>query len=287
MNIVRLIPIAVLAASLLARADTQPDANVVPIQVGELSPDRIEEVYVAPGRLTTIVLDSKLPVEQVAIGAPLAQVNYDRKLSQIQITPVVETGETNMNVRIGRNTYVFMLKVVNDVRVQYLRTFTVIGAGGADDTAAAMASARPLKPAEVDVMGTVKTIDRARTDPVFRAQYPLLRTTPLGRAYQWNDCIVHLSEVSHFPDRDMLVFKVEWINRTSNALYLDAAQYGLRVVNRKVPIIARYQKTLNSTVYPGQHEVVYLFVQGYRLQADNPWELLLPPDANAVRRMLR
>lgn len=277
-----------LFASALSIASAQPAGeNIIPIRASELSPERVEEVYVAPGRLTTIVLESKDIVDTVAIGAPIVQINYDRKLNQLQITPVVESGETNMNLRIGRNTYVIMLKVVNDIRVQYLRTFTLVGANSSDETAAAMAASRPMKPAELDVMGTIRTIDRARRDAVFRANYPTLKTYPTGHAYQWNDCIVYMREVSHLPEQDLLVFKVEWINRTDTALYLDAAQYGLRVVNRKVPIIARYQKTLNSTVYPGQHEVVYLFVQGYRLQADNDWELLLPPDAAAVRRMIR
>lgn len=287
MNSLRPITLA-LSLGALVVANAQPSVgNVVPIRASELSPNRVEEIYVAPGRLTTLVFDTKAAIDTVAIGAPIVQINYDRKLSQIQITPVVESGETNMNIRIGRDTYVIILKVVNDIRVQYLRTFTLVGAASADETASAMASSRPLKPAEVDVMGTVSLIDRARHDAVFRANHPMLKTYPLGQAYQWNDCIVYLSEVSHLPEQDMLVFKIEWINRTDTALYLDATQYGLRLVNRKVPVLARYQKTLNSTVYPGQHEVVHLFVQGYRLQADNTWELLLPPDAAAVRRMLR
>src|SRR5690606_20900477 len=111
-----------------------------------------------------------------------------------------------------------------------------------EETAAAMAAARPMKPSEVDVMGTIKRIERARFDAVFRANNPTLRTYPLGLAYQWNDCVVYLSEVTQLPEMDMLVFKVEWINRTDAALYLDGTQYGLRVVNRKVPVIARYQK---------------------------------------------
>ena len=278
-----------LAACLLGPATPgfSQAGNVVPITASALYPDRVEEIYVAPGRVTTIVIDGKGSVDTVSIGSPIVQVNYEHKLNQLQITPLVESGETNMNVRIGRTTYVFLLKVVNDVRVQYLRTFTLIGNEATDDIASAMANARALKPAEVDVMGTVRLIERARHDAVFRANYPMLKTHPLGQTYQWNDSIVYLVEVSQLADQDMLVFKVEWINRTDTALYLDVAQYGLRVANRKVPVIARYQQALNATVYPGQHEVVYLFVQGYRLQADNYWELLLPPDATAVRRMIR
>lgn len=268
---------------------TNQMSAVMTIGRGELSPEKIEEIYVAPGRLTTIVLESQEPVDSLSIGAPILQVDYNRKLNQIQITPVADGGETNMNLRIGQDTYVFLIKVVNDIRVQYLRTFTLVS-DSADDSnglSAAMSAARPLKPAEIDVTGTIKMIDRARRDAPYRNTLPMLRTFAIGRAYQWNDCIVYLAEISQIADEDLLVFKVEWVNRSDKALYLDATQYNLRVANRKVPVLARYQKSLNSTVYPGQHEVVYMFVQGMRLQPDNEWELLLPPDAVAVGRMIR
>lgn len=279
---------ALLLLAVASHSFGQPAASAqIPIRAGELSPDRVEEVFAAPGRLTTLAFESKLPIDHIAIGAPIIQVTYERKLNQILITPQVEAGETNMNVRIGKNTYVILVRVVNDVRVQYLRTFTLVGGLLSDESVAAMEGARPLKPAEIDVMGTVKMIERARHDAVFRANYPLLRTYPMQLLHQWNNCIIYMNELTHLPERDMLVFKVEWINRTDTALYLDASQYGLRIANRKIPIIARYQRAVNSTVYPGQHETVYLFVQGYRLQPDNNWELTLPPDARAVRRMIK
>jgi hypothetical protein len=76
------------------------------------------------------------------------------------------------------------------------------------------------------------------------------------------------------------------VNRTNDALFLDAGQYGLFVAGHRIPIIARYKVGAGSVVYPGQLETVYLAVQGYRLSRNNDWELGLPPDAVSVVHLL-
>ncbi len=277
---------AVLTASAFAQ---KPGAfSPEPIKVSSLSPNRIEEVYTAPERVTTLVFDTKERITTVTMGSPILDCKYEPENNQMFLKPLIQTGETNLNLRIGRDTYVLIIHIVADSRVQYVRTFSLANDPRAmEETTAMMGAARVLRPDEIDVIQSVKTIEQARRDPVFRASQQGLKTYPMGQTYEWNHSIVYLVEVTQFAADDLLVFKVEWVNRTEQALYCDASQYGLRVANRKIPILARYQKASDSVIYPGQHEVVYLFVQGLRLLPTNNWELLLPPDADAVFRMIR
>jgi len=108
----------------------------------------------------------------------------------------------------------------------------------------------------------------------------------LGRFYSWNGCLVGLVDAAEFIDADLLVFRVQWVNRTREALYLDPTQYGLFVSGRTIPILARYKVGVGPVVYPGQLETVYLAVQGYRLSRHNDWQLGLPPDSEAVGSLL-
>jgi hypothetical protein len=252
----------------------------------ELHPGQAVDIYVAPGHATTIQLQTEQKVAAISLASPIVTYKYDKALNQLEVTPAPRSGgaETNLNLRIGPNVYILLLKVVTDVRAQFLRSFTLEGDAAADDEAG-LAQARPLKPEEVDVIGAAKAWERAEDDPIFRAAHPTLRTEPIGRYYQWNGCLIVLADVAQFIDRDLLVFRVRWVNRTDDALYLDAAQYGLFVGDRPIPIIARYKRGVGSVVYPGAAETVFLAVQGYRLSRHNDWRLALPPEAEAVERL--
>jgi hypothetical protein len=89
-------------------------------------------------------------------------------------------------------------------------------------------------------------------------------------------------DAAQFLDSDLLLFRLHWVNRTGDGLYLDPTQYGLRVSGRAIPIAARFHLGAGSVVAPGQSETVYLAVQGYRLSRRNEWQLCLPPDAAAL-----
>ncbi len=253
----------------------------------ELHPGVPAEVFVAPGRATTILFQTGQKVAAISLASPAVTYKYDRSLNQLEITPAVRTPgvETNMNLRIGPNVYILVVRVVNDVRAQFFRRFALEG-DAQRDYEAGLDQARSLKPEEVDIVGAAKAMERAETDPVFWRAHPALRIEALSQIYLWNGCLVALSAVGQFLDQDLLVFRVQWVNRTDVALYLDARQYGLFVSGRKIPIISRYKAAGGSVVYPGQLETVYLAVQGYRLSRNNDWQLALPPDAAAVARLL-
>lgn len=251
-----------------------------------LEPGRPAEVYVAPGHATTIQLRSAEKVAAISLASPVVSYRYDKALNQIELTPAARSGgsETNLNLRIGEDVYILLLKVVTDVRAQYLRTFVLAGEAGAEDEAA-IGRAPPLPPADVDLVAAARALERAEADPVFRASQPNLRFEPIGRRYPWNGCEVVLDEAAQFVDRDLLVFRVRWANAGSDALYLDESQYRLRAGAREIPITARYREGAGPVVLPGQEQRAYLAVQGYRLSRHNDWRLELPPDAAAIGRL--
>ncbi len=252
----------------------------------ELHPGTPVEIYVAPGHATTLQLQTEQRVAAISLASPVVAYQYDKTLNQLELTPAAQAAgtETNLNLRIGPHVYILVVKVVNDIRAQYLRRFLLAGDSVAEDEAG-LAQVRPMKPAEIDLVGAVKTMARAEDDPVFRAAQPLLRLESLDREYPWNGCLVALVDEAQFLDRDLLVFRVQWTNRTDSALYLDPRQYGLFIGGRSIPISARCQTGIGPVVYPGQRETVFLAVQGYRLSRHNDWRLALPPEAAAVERL--
>jgi hypothetical protein len=252
-----------------------------------LRPGEPAEVFVAPGRATTILLDSDQKVAAISLASPILSYRYDRSLNQLEITPAARTPgtETNLNLRIGRHVYILVVRVVDDVRAQYFRRFVPEGDPAADDEVA-LGRARPLKPVEVDVAGAARAMERLESDPVFAHAHASLRLQALGRRHPWNGCDIDLSAVAQFLDQDLLVFRVRWKNTTPDALYLDPRQYVLVAGGRAIPVIARYSPRNGPVVPPGALETVYLAVQGYRLSRDNDWELDLPPDSEAVGRMM-
>jgi hypothetical protein len=253
----------------------------------ELRPGQPMEVYVAPGRATTVQFHTAEKIAAISLASPVVSYKYDKALNQLEITPAVRGGglETNLNLRIGPEVYILLVKVVSDVRAQFLRNFTLAGDRRADDEMG-LGRIRPLRPDEIDLVGAARIVERAEADPIFRDAHPALRIERLDRAYAWNGCLVKLADLAQFIDRDLLVFRVQWVNRTSDALYLDALQYGLYVGDRKIPITARYKVGVGPVVYPDQLETIFLAVQGYRLSRRNDWQLALPPDSAAVGAMI-
>lgn len=247
-----------------------------------LEPGIPEEIFVAPGRATTVLLRSAQKVSAISLASPVISYKYDKPLNQIEITPAVRTGgvETNLNLRIGADVYVLLVHVVEDVRAQFVRTFILPDANPAGDEAE-LGSARPLAPAEIDLPAAVRTLERAEQDGVFRAAQANLRLEPLGLARRWNGCDVLLDEAAQFLDLDLIVFRIHWTNTTADALYLHPLQYGLRAGGKAVPVIARFSPD-DAVVLPGGACRVYLAVQGLRLSRHNPWELTLPAGADAV-----
>ena len=89
----------------------------------------------------------------------------------------------------------------------------------------------------------------------------------MDREYQWNGCLVALADEAQFLDRDLLVFRVQWVNRTNSAAFIwTPANTAFFAGDRSIPIGARWQTGVGPVIYPGQRETVFLAVQGYRLE---------------------
>ncbi|HZZ58042.1 MAG TPA: hypothetical protein VFE31_09445 [Opitutaceae bacterium] len=260
--------------------------RAAPPEAVPLEPGVPAEIYVAPGRATTVLLRSAQKVSAISLASPVITYKYDKPLNQIEITPAVRTGgvETNLNLRIGADVYVLLVHVVEDVRAQFVRTFILPNANPAGDEAE-LGGARPLAPAELDLPAAARTMERAESDAVFRAAQANLRLEPLAVARRWNGCDILLDEAAQFLDLDLIVFRIHWTNTTPDALYLHPLQYGLVAAGRTLPVLARYSPD-DAVVLPGAECRAYLAVQGLRLSRHNAWDLVLPPAADSVAASL-
>ncbi len=268
-------PRPVLALWLLASAGLMPSALAEP---ATLEPGKPARLYVAPGHATTVLLRTERKVSSISLASPIITYKYDKPLNQIEITPAVRAAgaETNLNLRIGDAVYVLLIRVVDDVRAEFVRAFSLTGEDASGDEAG-LGGVRPMSPDELDLPRAAASLDRAERDPIFRAAQTNLRIEPLAVARRWNGCDVLLDAEAQFLDLDLLVFRVRWTNTTADALYLHPLQYALFVAGQRVPVLASYSPD-DAVILPGRRTQAYLAVQGLRLSRENPWELRLPPE---------
>jgi hypothetical protein len=247
-----------------------------------LRPGVPAEVYVAPGRATTVLLRSEKKVAAISLASPIITYKYDKALNQLEIAPAGRTAgaETNLNLRIGDDIYVLLIRIVADVRAEYVRAFTLPDDNPAGDEAQ-LGAIRPLAPAQIDLVAAAQSLERAERDATYQAAQANLRWEKLAVAVLWNDCTVALDAAVQFMDLDLMVFRVRWTNRTADALYLHPAQYGIQAGRQPIPIAARYSPN-EAVILPGESCVVYLAAQGLRLSRHNDWGLQLPPAADRV-----
>ena len=88
---------------LLALAILALGARPAPVDASELRAGVPAEIFVAPGRATTIQLQTEEKIAAISLASPIVAYKYDRSLNQLEITPTVRSGgvETNLNLRIG------------------------------------------------------------------------------------------------------------------------------------------------------------------------------------------
>jgi hypothetical protein len=250
-----------------------------------LDSSHVENLYCAVGVVTSVEFITDKQIESIKMGSPIAEVKFDPEHKILDIFPKVQEGRTNMNIVVDGATYVFTLNVVSDgSKIDFRRTFT-FARETEDADAATMAKAPCLKPGDIDIVGAVKEVEQARFDPVYRSKLPFYRMKPVNKIYQWNGNLIHLLEAHQFVDKDLIVLKIQWLNEQPRAYYIKDSQYEVWLANKQIPVTARLQST-DGTVFPGQLETVWLFIQGYRLSINNPWELKLPPEASSVRQLL-
>lgn len=255
-----------------------------------LHPEQITNLKLGWGVITSIRIDTKRPLERIILGENIAEVRHDESLGRIDLKPVVQSGATNMIVTIGGVDYVFVLEVTPDYReVAYTRTYVL--QSQALDTVVAdlsrVAAAPNLKPTQLDVVALTKAVTRARIDPVYAQTIPDLRIADIRKPYTWNGCIVYLMDVAAFLDRDILLFRIEWMNTSDRGIYLNPRQLGIKAAATSFRTKASHQLSPDGWVMPGQRDVLWLVVQGTRAAYVNEWTLTFPPDAAVLRQVVK
>lgn len=251
----------------------------------ELDSNKVQNIYCAYGYTTHIKFQSKYNIQQITPGSGVITFAISPDKTGIDIFPQVTQGQTNLNVMINGVTYVLVIHIVADDRIMFRRTFTVASPNDSA-TSAPKITGPPVKPQDIDVVFYITAIEKTRTDATYnKAMQKTLQSFPLDKIYQWNGCAINLIEAVQFPKDNLVVLKLEWQNLTDNALYLSADQYQISVANQIIPVTAKSQ--LSSLLFPGQMDVVYLFIQGYGLNASNAFELSLPPESDGVKQLLR
>ncbi len=254
-----------------------------PSNVGSLDENRIEDIYIGYNLLTTLSFKTKRQIQKITTGSNVVECQFDAELQQLELRARSDEGVTNMNIVIDGRVYRFIVHIVRDQRKFFARSYTIEEERDGDLFAAA-AGAKPLRPDQIDVVGMTNTIERARIDQAFKRTVSNVFTQEIKKTYAWNGCPVTLHDATYFADTDTLVLRIEFFNNGSKALYLHAKQYRIMVGGREFPATVRTQ--LISTVFPGQMDKVYLFVQGYRVDPRNDWEIVLPPEAESIRSVL-
>lgn len=251
-----------------------------------LQANRIQEIYVAKGYVTTLKFDGKHPIEGVTFGSDIIEPIIDKaRPNIIYIHPLVSEGQTNMFVTINGMPYAFVVHIVADDRVMYRKTFTQPDSIPMTDNSLPAVRGPSLKPQDIDVVFYISAIERSEKDPTyFRSMRGAMQTISLNKVYTWNGCPITLIEAVQFPKDNLTVLKIQWQNLTDRALYLSASQYQVYVANQFFPVTAKSQ--LSELLFPGQMDTTYLFLQGMGLSADNAFELALPPEAAGVRRLI-
>jgi len=267
--------------------EEQAEERAVQEKINFLQTNRVEDIYVGLGVVTSLKFEGKHPIESVRVGAPVMRVELDpNRPNTLYIYPAVAEGQTNMFVTINGVPYAFVVHIIADERIMYRKTYTLPDALATQDGSTLPRVGGPaLQPQDVDVVFYINAIEQSRKDPTYyRAMKQTMQVEPLDKIYTWNGCGVHLVEAVQFPKQNLVVLKIQWQNLTENALYLSAGQYKVYVGNRYIPVTAKSQ--LSEILFPGQMDTVYLFLQGYGLTANNAYELALPPEAAGVRKLL-
>ena len=252
--------------------------------VTRLDPARTETIYLHPLEVTTIAFRTRLKIDRVVKGSNIVQI-APHEDNTFNLYATVTEGRTNMQVTISGRVYTFMLIIVQDDTPNGFHTYSTSDADGDDGDYSAAAGARALKPQDIDTVGFIKTVEKARSDRAYRETLSNYLNIPVGRTYLWNQSPVTLVEVNWFGDSDLLALKIEWMNNSSSVLNLTSKQVGLRIAHKPIPVTASQQ--VASQLFPGQMDTIWLFVQGYHLAPRNEWDLTLPPDAEAVQRVLQ
>lgn len=279
-----------LTASTFAASEqkTMPASTTAPII---LKHDVIHNLILGYGIVTTIKIDSPKKVERVLLGSPIVTFKVEDEINRVNFRPRVQQGATNMVLTVGGVDYNFVIQVTPEVsQVVYTKTY-LISEDAAEQEATdlgALGKAPIMKPADIDPVAISKAIEQARKDPIYRrAAMADMRTLPLNKIYQWNNCVIHFLEVNQLLNSDTIAIKIQWVNTSGYGLYLNPKQLEVRIANKRIRVKSCMQDAPDSIVNPGQMDTLWLIVQGERITIDNDWELAFPPDSKSVMKGLK
>jgi hypothetical protein len=273
--------IAFFALTWLNAQDAAPSYKVnVPVI---LDANKSDVIHTAPRVVTTLSFAKGIQIDDIAIGSEVIKVTFDEPQNIISIYPAVASGQTNLNIRVKDTTYTIFVIISNSEAPDLRRNYT-LGEDMVEDSIG-NPNAPKLKPQDIDTIGAINIIERARMDGRYRAQQDSMRSVLIGKTWLWNAAGVTLIDCTQFIETDLLVFKIEVTNRTDSILHIHAKQIGLIIAGQRIPVTACQQ--VNDQLLPGHSDTVWLFVQGMRISPRNNWGLLLPPESRDVKRILR
>ena len=250
-----------------------------------LSADAVATVNARMGMLTSITLLTDKPVQSVMKGGPEINLMLDGNVVHIQA--LVPEGLSSVTFRVEAVTYVIRVRITPEDPTIPNPVFSFAKQGKFDELDRALSTAPAMKPADIDINGAIRVIERAASDREFRATLQNFQSMPIRKIYAWNHNEIHLLEAHQFADLDLIVFRISWVNQENRAFYLHQNQYRLFIGEKPIMAQARRQLAPRAIVFPGQQETVWLAVQGYKLRLDNDWDLRLPPEASELRAYTR
>lgn len=247
--------------------------------------DTLQHVYLAFGIGTTLRFPTDLEINEWSMGNPgnevVKMVASQTVPNSFTLYPQEETGDVNLNMTINGKTYVFLLHIVNDSRVNYTKSFTL--EGWQEKKLSSKVSRAPvLNPRDIDSSSAIKIIEKCRIDPVYHQSLSKkIKWFNIGKAYPWNGNIITLYDAVQFIEEDMIVLTVSWKNQFNNkAFYLHVKQYEVYVANQRIyPVITTQ---ITPRVFPGQRDTAYLFIQGHKLKLEQDWSLGLPLEESEI-----
>lgn len=244
-----------------------------PLGSSQLSPRIVEVVYAMPEQITKLIFPEK--IDEVSVNTQIITVTrnpVESKENYLLLSPKVAKADVNMHVVINGLTYTFRIIVGRD-NVNYRKTYTLEGGAA---TARHLANIPPLAPTEIKTTAIIKMIGQFLRDQNYAKVISKdLGSAPQGRTYIWDSAQVTLQDVWHYYPQDLLVLRVEVYNPSSKAIYLSASQIEPYIANTKLSYLVTEQGT--KVLLPGQTDVKYIFLQGYRINIDNAkFELKLP-----------
>jgi len=248
----------------------------------KLSREVVQNLYVGPGYVTYLEFPQSSKIQAVAVGAEkVISVKVDPKNNAVLLTPLVAVGHTNLTVVFGKTPYVWEVSIRNSGEVNYRMTYSV----PATDVTARLPFGPPVTPQSVPVADIMRKIAQYGAVPVTPQDARNVFYQALGKTYTWNGNILTITDAFGFTKENLIVLRVHRRNTSQTVSYLAADQVVPFVANTQFPATVRLQST--PQLFPGQAEIIYLFLQGYNITVDNDFGISLPPDSKTVESYMK